>query len=70
MAKGAFCMSKNKDEKPTAAEYGKRRAYCAKLGISNAQFRDMFGTQGNPKNRKQGADSLIAWIRTLKGKEK
>jgi hypothetical protein len=64
-------MSKNKDEKPTAAEYGKLRAYCAKLGISNTQFRAMFGLQGNPKSRKEGADNLTAWIRTLpKGKEK
>lgn len=53
------------DGKPDANEYGQRRAYCAKLGISNAQFRELFGAQGNPKRRKEGADNLIAWARTL-----
>jgi hypothetical protein len=56
----------SKKSKPAAAEYGQRRAYCAKLGISQAQFVAMFGTQGNPKTRKEGADSLVAWCRTLK----
>jgi hypothetical protein len=58
--------------KPDAAEYGQRRAYAARLGISNAQFRAMFGTQTNPNTRKDGADNLIAWAKTLpkKGKQK
>ena len=50
---------------PSAAEYGQRRAYAARLGISNTQFRAMFGTQANPKSRKQGTDNLIEWVRTL-----
>lgn len=51
--------------KPDANEYGKRRSYCAKLKISNAQFRAMFGTQSAPNTRKQGADNLTAWVKTL-----
>lgn len=56
---------------PEAAEFGKRRSYCAKLGISQARFNAMFGTQANPKTRKTGADNLIAWCKTLpKGQAK
>jgi hypothetical protein len=51
--------------KPDANEYGKRRSYCAKLGIGQAQFVALFGSNANPKTRKAGADNLIAWQRTL-----
>jgi hypothetical protein len=62
--------NKSPNEPPGAAEYGKRRSYCAKMGISNTQFRLMFGTQTNPKTRKIGADNLTAWVKTLpKGKK-
>lgn len=53
------------DGKPDANEYGQRRSYCARLGIKQAQFSAMFGTQANPKARKTGADNLITWVKTL-----
>lgn len=52
--------------KPDANEYGKRRSYCARMGISQTQFREMFGTQANPNTRQVGADNCQAWIKTLK----
>jgi hypothetical protein len=63
--------NKPPNEPPNAAEYGQMRAYFARLKISNTQFRLMFGTQANPKTRKDGADNLTAWVKTLpKGKQK
>jgi len=53
------------DSKPPAAEYGLRRSYCAKLGMSQAQFTQLFGSQGNPKARGQAASDAAAWARNL-----
>jgi hypothetical protein len=51
--------------KPNANEHGKRRSYCAKLGITGPRFTALFGSNGNPKTRKDAADNLIAWQKTL-----
>jgi len=52
--------------KPNANEYGKRRSYFAKnYQTNNAEFAAMFGTQGNPHTRKQGADNCIEWVKRL-----
>lgn len=53
------------DGLPNAAEYGQRRAYFARLGVSNEQFRAMFGEPGSPHTRKVGADNCINWTKTL-----
>lgn len=53
------------DEKPNANEHGKRRAHCAKLGMSQALFVAMFGSTSHPKTRKDATNNLIAWQRTL-----
>jgi hypothetical protein len=73
-------MSKNKavsadkfkkEKKPNAAEYEKEKAHAEKLGIKPQKVQEIFGTKAKPKSRKEAAEALIAWIRTLpKGKEK
>ena len=56
---------------PPANEYGQRRSHCAKLGISQAQFEEMYGKQNGRKWRKTGADNAAAWAKTLpKGQNK
>ena len=60
----------NPNQLPTVAEYGLRRAYAGRLGISQTQFVAMFGTQDNPKTRGEGAANLAAWCKQLpKGME-
>ena len=57
------------DERPDANEHGKRRAYFAKLGISGPRFLALFGSSAKPKTRREAAELLIAWQKTLpKGK--
>lgn len=56
------------DGLPDAAEYGQRRAYLARLGMSNAQFRALFGNPGNPLARGAGAANLIAWCKSKRSK--
>ena len=53
------------DDAPPANEYGKRRSYAARLGMCQAQFAALFGSQGNPKNRRNGAADCAAWVRDL-----
>jgi len=52
-------------QRPTAAEYGLRRAYCARLGMSQTQFTALFGTLAGRKPRGEAAQNVIAWARNL-----
>lgn len=55
----------DKNAPPSAAEYGQRRAYWARAGVSQAQFSALFGKQGNPKNRGVAATDAATWAHGL-----
>lgn len=50
---------------PDANEYGKRRSYYAKLGISQAQFELLYGPPGNKKSRQIGSQNAASWAKNL-----
>ena len=53
----------NKNETPSAAEFGQLRAYLAQNKVKQATITEVIGTGANGRTRAQIADTLRAWLK-------
>lgn len=60
-------VKKNKNAKPTNADWNAWRAYGARLGMTEAQLDELYGVNYGQYNklRVQRGNELAAWVRTL-----
>jgi len=56
---------KNRNESPSANEFGKIRSMLAKNGVSQAQIKTAIGTGAKGRKRSEIADTLREWLNEL-----
>jgi len=56
---------KNRDDIPSASDFGKLRAYLARKGVSQQQIKAAIGNSVGGRSRETIANELRDWMKTL-----